>query len=150
MADDVLPADDDVTHRPLHLKPLVRRVIAGVVQVRRMERAARGRVEHDHVGVAADLERPLSSHSEPGGGRGRQQIHHPLHGDPSARHAFAKSDREQRLDPGRAVADPVERHARRGLGLLAVESVGDVVGGEQVERAIGQPLPQGVAIRGRP
>ncbi len=36
-----------------------------------------------------------------------------------------------------------------GLGLLDADPVGDVVGRDEVERAVGQPRPQRVAIRGR-
>ena len=38
----------------------------------------------------------------------------------------------------------------RGLGLLDADAVGDMVGRDEVERPVGEPGPQRVAIRRRP
>ena len=108
--------------------------------------AARRRVEEDDVGVAADLDGALAVEAEARGGRRRQEVDHPLEGDPALGDALAVEDRQQRLDAGRAVADLVERDAVRGCGLLRVEAVGDVVGGDEVERAVGETRPQRVAV----
>ena len=108
------------------------------------------RVEDDEVGVAADLDRALAREAEPGRRGRREQVDHALDRQAPAGHALAVDEREQRLDAGRAVADLVERDARRGLGLLDADAVGDVVGGDQVERPVGEPGPQRVAVGGGP
>ena len=75
------------------------------------DRPPRGRVEEDEVGVAADLDRALPVQAEQAGRRRRQQVDHPLDGDPARATPSPYTIGEQRLDPGRAVADPVERDA---------------------------------------
>ena len=83
-------------------------------------------------------------------GRRREEVDHPLEGDPTCRDALAVKDRQQRLDAGGTVADLVERHAVRGLGLLGVDPIGHVVGRDKVERAVGEASPQGLAVDRRP
>jgi hypothetical protein len=41
-----------------------------------------------------------------------------------------------------AVADPVERHSRNSRRLLDPEAIGDVVGGDEIERALSETGPQ--------
>ncbi len=135
---------------PSTLEALVRGVVARVVEVRGTDRAARGRVEEHDIRVTPDLEGTLRCEAEPSGRRRREQVDHPLDGDAAAGHALRVEDRQQRLDAGRPVADLVERHASTGLGLLDTQAVRDVIGRHQVQRAIGQASPQGIAIRGGP
>ena len=98
-------------------------------------------------GPRRDRPRSRPCHGGRTGGRRRgEQVDHPLEGDPAAGDALAVDDGQQRLDAGRPVADLVERDAARGLGLLDREPVGDVVGGDEVERAVGEAGPQRVAI----
>ena len=112
-----------------------------------MDRASSGRVEEDQVGIAPDLDGALARQAEPTGGGGGDEVDHPLEGDPALGHAFAVGDRQEGLDPRRAIGDPVERDTAGGLGLLGIEPIGDVVRGDEVKRAVGQTGPQGVAIR---
>ena len=58
----------------------------------------------------------------------------------------AVDDGQQRLDPGRAVADAVEGDPRHGAGFLDGTPVRDVVGRHQVEVAVREAVPQDVAI----
>ena len=149
-ADDRPSPDEDVAHGALDRDALVRRVVARVVEVRGADRPPGGRVEQDEVGVPADLERALAREPEPTGRRRGQQVDHPLDGEPTARDALPVEERQQGLDAGGAVADPVERDAPGRLGLLDGEAVRDVVGGDQIERAVGQARPQRVAVGRRP
>ena len=74
------------------------------------------------------------------------ELDHPLHGQPAAGDALAVHERQQRLDAGRAVADPVEGDAGASLGLLDADAIGDMVGRHEIERTVGQAHPQRVAI----
>ena len=132
---------------PFDFEALVGRVIAGVVELRGANRPVRSRVEQDDV---ARRDRPRSHlcsrdrTAAPASSRG---------GRPSARvvirpfcDAFGVEDRQERLDPGRAVADHVERDAAGRVALLDRDAVGDVVRGDEIERAVREPFPEGVAI----
>ena len=108
-------------------------------------RLGRGVEQHD-VGVSTDLEGTLGSETEaPRGGRGHE-VDHPLEGDPPLRDALTVEDRQERLDARGSVADLVEGHAVRRLGLLGVQPVGDMVGRDEIERAVGQARPQRLAV----
>ncbi len=149
-ADDRPPAHEHVPHRARDSQPFVWRVVARVVEIGGADGPLRSRVEQHEVRVTSDLDRSLGPQSEPGGGRRRQQVDHPLETDPALGHALAVEDREQRFDAWCAVADPVERDTPPGLRLLRIEPVRNVIGRDQVERAVGQTRPQRVAIGRRP
>src|SRR5256885_17264766 len=89
-----------------------------MVEVCLANRAARGRIEEDEVGVATDLDRALLGKAEPPGGRRREEVDHPLDGDAAGGDPKAVHDGQHRLDPRRTVADLVEGHAPRRGALL--------------------------------
>ena len=89
VADDRAAADEDRADRAGDLEALVRRVVAGVVQVGGADRSPRGRVEQHEVGIAPDLDRALAREAEQARRRRRQQVDHALDRDPALRDALA-------------------------------------------------------------
>ena len=135
---------------PATSSALVGRVVARVVQLGRADRPARRRVEARRGRRHARPRWRPSAGARTCRRRRREQVDHALDRQPAAGHALAVDEREQRLDAGRAVADLVERHAGRGLGLFVADPVGHGVGRDQVERAVREPRPQRVPIGGGP
>ena len=88
---------------PAIVEALVRRVVAGVVEVGGADRPARRGVEQDEIGVAPDLDGALAREAEQAGrGRG-EQVDQPLDGEAALGDALGVDDRQERLDAGRAV-----------------------------------------------
>src|SRR5450759_3412448 len=148
VAHDEGPADDGRADRPAYHAALEWRVVARVVEVVRADRAARPWVEQDDVRVEAHRQRALRREPEQPCGRGGEQVDHALHADPTAGHARVVHDAEQRLDPRRAVRDPVERLAP--ALLLDRDPVGHMVRGDDREVAVGEAVPQRADMARRP
>src|SRR4029078_1823498 len=138
---------EDRANRTRELEAFVRRVVAGVVEARRTQGTPNPRVEEYEVGITAALDRALSLQPKSLRRGGREQVDQPLDGQPALGDAFGVGDREQRLDAGRTVADPVERDAATGLGLLDRHPIRDVIRGDEIERAVGEAHPERLLIR---
>lgn len=121
-----------------------------MVEVLGPDRALTGRIEEHEIGVLPDLDRALPAEAKAACWGGGEDIHEPFDRQPPGGDALAVRDREQCLDPGCAIADPVERDAPCRVRLLDRRAVGDVVRRNEIEVVGGQPLPQGVAIGRRP
>ena len=143
-------ADEDDADRARDRQALVRRVVARVVEVGGPDRPARRRVEEHEVGVLADLDRTLVGQPERARRGRREQVDHPLDGDPAAsRRPRCRASVSSVSMPGAPLLIRSNETPDAGLGLLDGQPVGHVVGGDEVERAVGQPGPQRVAIGGR-
>ena len=149
VADRRLAADEDRADGPRDLDPLVRRVVARVVEVggadrpRRAAGSKRTRSASLPTSSAPLVARPnrragvVASRSTI-----RSTVIRPVATPSPYRIASSVSM------PGRAVADLVERHAAGGVGLLDRHPVRDVVRRDEVERAVGEARPQRVAVGG--
>ena len=141
----LLPACEDPNRRASHLHPLVRRVVAGVVEVApgagfgRAAGSQSTRSASRPASMAPFVGRPKSR-----AGGSRPAPRPALDADAALRHALRVDDAQQRLDARPAVADLRER--RRGDALLGVEPVGDVIAADHVQDAVAQARPQGVDV----
>ena len=132
------------------LDVLVRAVVRGHVQGRRVQALVRRRVEHHHVGVEPGLEPALAvAQPEKSSGRAGHRLHPGLGGEPALPNPL-ESEGEPSLDARQPAGDLGE--VTRPLGSTPHAPApspfgeGAMVGGHHLDAPVRQPLPQCLAI----
>src|SRR5437667_356446 len=136
--------EDRVGH-PTAQPPAEERAVAGLRRERSFDDPSLVRIEDREVRRSAGFDRAavIARAQDPRGG-GRERVERARQREEARMHELRQDHPERRLEPDRSRRCPVE------LRLLLFDRMRSVVGGDRIDRAVGESRPKGVTVLRRP